>query len=40
MKNFEMDEGLIITSDEFGEEEIEGKKVRYVPLWYWILGQK
>jgi hypothetical protein len=37
MKNFEMDEGLIITSDEFGEEEIEGKKVRYVPLWYWIL---
>jgi hypothetical protein len=40
MKNFEMDEGLIITSDEFGEEEIEGKKVRYVPLWYWILEEK
>ncbi len=40
MKNFEMDEGLIITSDKFGEEETEGKKVRYVPLWYWILEEK
>ncbi|MDK2892973.1 DUF4143 domain-containing protein [Methanohalophilus sp.] len=32
MKNFRMKEGLIITSNEFGEDEIEGKKVRYVPL--------
>ena len=40
MKNFEMDEGLIITSDKFDEEETEGKKVRYVPLWYWILEEK
>jgi predicted AAA+ superfamily ATPase len=40
MKNFRMNEGLIITSDEFGEEEIEGKKVRYMPLWYWILKEK
>jgi hypothetical protein len=37
MKNFRMDEGIVITADEFGEEEIGGRKVRYVPLWYWIL---
>ncbi|MDI3486719.1 hypothetical protein V7O61_04050 [Methanolobus sp. WCC1] len=37
MKNFITNEGLIITSDKFGEDEIEGKKVRYMPLWYWIL---
>ncbi|WP_319508275.1 ATP-binding protein [uncultured Methanolobus sp.] len=37
MKNFKMQEGTIITSDDFGEDIIEGTKVRYVPLWYWLL---
>lgn len=28
---------LIITSDEEGEEETEGKKIKFVPLWKWLL---
>ena len=28
---------LVITSDETGEETVEGAKVRYVPLWKWLL---
>jgi predicted AAA+ superfamily ATPase len=39
MKNFKMNEGTIITSDDFGEEIVDGKKVRYVPLWYWLLEE-
>jgi len=37
MKNFRMQEGTIITADVFGEEKIDGRRVRYVPLWYWLL---
>ncbi|KPQ42307.1 MAG: hypothetical protein MPEBLZ_03131 [Candidatus Methanoperedens nitroreducens] len=34
---FDVPEGTIITSDQFEEETINGKKIRYVPLWYWLL---
>ncbi|MGD9777967.1 ATP-binding protein [Methanosarcina mazei] len=37
MKNFRMKEGTIITSDVFDEEVVNGKRIRYVPLWYWLL---
>ncbi len=37
MKHFKMQEGTIITADTFGEEEIDGRRVRYVPLWWWLL---
>ncbi len=37
MKNFKMKEGTIITSDVFDEELVDGKRIRYVPLWYWLL---
>jgi predicted AAA+ superfamily ATPase len=37
MKNFRMKEGTIITSDVFDEEVVDGKRIRYVPLWYWLL---
>jgi len=37
MKHFKMQEGAIVTSDTFGEEKIDGRKVRYVPLWWWLL---
>lgn len=37
MKHFKMQEGIIITADTFGEEEIGGRRVRYVPLWWWLL---
>ncbi|WP_164997823.1 ATP-binding protein [Methanolobus psychrotolerans] len=40
MKNFRMQEGTIITSDDFGEETVEGKKVKYVPLWWWLLERE
>ncbi|MDD3246015.1 MAG: hypothetical protein PHF18_04015 [Methanosarcina sp.] len=32
-----MKEGTIITSDVFDEELVDGKRIRYVPLWYWLL---
>jgi predicted AAA+ superfamily ATPase len=37
MKHFKMKEGTIVTADTFGEEKIEGRRVRYVPLWWWLL---
>ena len=39
MKNFKMKEGTIITSDLFDEEFVDGKRIRYVPLWYWLLEE-
>ncbi|HZK61101.1 MAG TPA: ATP-binding protein, partial [Anaerovoracaceae bacterium] len=37
LDSFEVSEGTIITSDFFHEEIIQGKMVRYVPLWHWLL---
>jgi predicted AAA+ superfamily ATPase len=37
LEYFNIQEGTIITSDLFGEEKIDGKKIRFVPLWYWLL---
>jgi predicted AAA+ superfamily ATPase len=39
MKNFKMKEGTIITSDVFDEEVVDGKRIRYVLLWYWLLEE-
>jgi predicted AAA+ superfamily ATPase len=33
-------EGLIITKDKEGREEIEGIKIEYVTLWKWLLEEK
>jgi predicted AAA+ superfamily ATPase len=33
-------EGLIITKDKEGREEIEGIKIKYVTLWKWLLEEK
>lgn len=30
-----MQEGTVVTADTFGEEKIDGLRVRYVPLWWW-----
>jgi predicted AAA+ superfamily ATPase len=38
MKNFRIKEGTIITADVFGEEKVNGGKIKYVPLWYWLLS--
>lgn len=37
LEEFDLKEGTIITSDREGEDEIEGKTVRYIPLWKWLL---
>ncbi len=29
-------EGIVITDDYFGEEEIESRKIRFIPLWSWL----
>ena len=34
---FDLSKGTIITSDSFHEEIVDGKMLRYVPLWYWLL---
>lgn len=37
MEEFGLKEGLVLTEDYGGEEEVEGKRVRFVPLWRWLL---
>ena len=37
MEEFGLDVGLVITADFEGEDEIEGKKIIYKPLWRWLL---
>ncbi|NCF75435.1 MAG: AAA family ATPase [Xanthomonadaceae bacterium] len=37
MKEFDLKSGLIITDDKEGEEMIENKKIKYIPLWKWLL---
>jgi predicted AAA+ superfamily ATPase len=39
MEEFQLREGLIITGDSEGEEEITGRKISYKPLWKWLLEQ-
>jgi len=37
MDEFKLREGLIITEDLDTEEEVDGKKIRFQPLWKWLL---
>lgn len=39
-KETNLKEGLIITKDKEGREEVEGIKIKYVPLWRWLLEEK
>jgi len=39
MRKLGMPEGTIITDGYEGEEEIRGKKIRYVPLWRWLVTE-
>ena len=38
-KEFKLKEGVIITEDKEGEEEIESINIKYIPLWKWLLRQ-
>ncbi len=37
MEYFGLEEGVITTDDHFAKEEIDGKKIHFVPLWTWLL---
>jgi len=37
MKEFKLKQGTIITLDKEAEETIEGRKIRIVPAWKWLL---
>lgn len=39
-KELECDNLLVITWDHEGEEDLKGKKIEFVPLWKWLLGQE
>ena len=34
MEKLEVPEGIVITDDYFGEEE---RKIRFIPMWCWVL---
>ena len=38
LTEFKLKKGLIITSDYEGSEKIDGKKIKYIPLWRWLLS--
>lgn len=37
MKEFKLKRGIIVTEDLEMEETIEGKKIKFIPLWKWLL---
>jgi len=37
MEHFDLQEGTIITADLFDQENVAGRKINYLPLWYWLL---
>ena len=37
MKKFKLDEGLILTYNQTDEFNIEGKKIKVIPVWKWLL---
>ncbi|KUO42682.1 MAG: hypothetical protein APU95_03115 [Hadesarchaea archaeon YNP_N21] len=38
MEGFKLREGLVLTEDLEGEEKINGRRVRFVPLWKWLMA--
>ncbi len=38
LEEFSLKEGLIITDEEEKEDRVEGKKIRYIPLWKWLFS--
>jgi len=37
MEEFKLKESLVITEDYEAEEKFKGKKIRFMPLWKWLL---
>lgn len=40
LQHCKLKEGIIITEDEDGEEIRRGKKIKYIPLWRWLLTRE
>ncbi|MEW5897255.1 MAG: ATP-binding protein [Nanoarchaeota archaeon] len=40
IEDFKLKEGTIITENYEDEKKIEGKKIRFIPLWKWLLQNK
>jgi len=38
MDDLNLSEGLVITEDYEGEDKIEDKVIRFLPLWKFLLG--
>jgi hypothetical protein len=38
MEAYSLNEGIIITLNESGEEMIEGRRVRILPVYEWLEG--
>lgn len=36
MEKLKLNEGLVITHDLEKEENVKGKRTRYIPLWKWL----
>jgi len=39
LQTFKLKQGIVITEDYSRIENIEGKKVTFVPLWKWLLSE-
>ena len=39
MKEFKLKEGVIVTYNQEDEFDIDGKKIKIVPAWKWILEE-
>lgn len=37
LEEFKLKEGLVITDDYEGEESIKNKRIKFIPLWKWLL---
>ncbi|VVB85532.1 AAA domain protein [uncultured archaeon] len=37
LNEFDLDRGIIITEDYEGEEIMGGKRINYIPLWFWLV---
>jgi hypothetical protein len=37
MERFKVERGLVVTEDYEGDEKVNGKLIKFVPLWKWVL---
>jgi len=40
MEAFRLDEGTVVTRDHEAEEVVGRRRIRYVPLWRWLVGER